>query len=155
MLDDLYGPGSWEAMQACFAVPAGTRVEIEQVETPDGGVRVTARWWRDEAQVGQGKVDCFPGRAHFVTLDLGDAQRSGITTKLAGDIGDLFEARGVSWVTVSPRDEASARVFERTGAVRRGDGAFGYQTEGDGQRRKQYAAWKAGKATEPDWHVGL
>ncbi len=135
-LDDLYGPGTEDALRALLP-----GADVVTSTAPDGSVGVRGSWADSVV-----KFVCFPERVHFTTL-----RGTGRYAWLCARLPVFFRERGVDTFTASARDEQSARILRRAGFE--GDLALTHPLAAD-DRMSQYTAWKAG-GTEPGWHKEL
>lgn len=154
-IDDLYGAGTWDALQSAFAPPPnlkGAVSQFEQVEIP-GGVRVVVSWMQDKSELGRAKVDHYPGHIFIPSLWVTDsAQLSGVLTMIVDEGGDFWESIGIQYADAAWVDEAAATAFRLAAAEDIGPRRLRWKAGG---RRVGYAAWKRGQGPEPDWHIQL
>lgn len=161
-VNQLYGTGSFAALRLAFRPPLLSGLSHDVTEEPlaDGlGARVWVRYLDGTKPVGLAKLDLWAGQSFWRTLHLEDGYRTrGLLVDIVSRVGDWHGNRNIQTCRLSPGDAWARWVFRRTGAELVGDGSGDVAYLNIGQatsRRAQYAAWKAGTAPEPDWHIAL
>lgn len=157
-LDELYGPGAYNGLVSAFTPPAkfGVNTDVQQSPIPNG-VRVYVYWTKGTNRSGFIKGDYYFDHVHFLSMQLDATIRSGgMLSNFVEAFLTYYASLGINTVTLTPHDNWSSWVFQRTGAEPISNTLLSYKLITQPTSRwRGYVDWKLHKGPEPNWHSAL